>query len=78
MKWLSRKFVLVAIAHLYFGGIPVLFYKIGISNDVTLLSLGTVAAIVMWYLKVNVDAKKTFMTTMPVGNIYVEPDNSGK
>jgi hypothetical protein len=57
MKWISRKFLLVVLAHVYFGGVPVLFMKMGVANEVTMLSLGTVAAIVMWYLKVNRDLK---------------------
>ena len=77
MKWLSRKLILGVVGLGLYSGLPILFKHFGVDDMVTLASLGGVTLIIGYYFKVNVDSK-TVMTTLPVGNIYVEPDNSGK
>ena len=74
MKWLSRKLILAVVGLGIYSGLPILFKHFGVSDVVTLASLGGVTLIVGYYFKVNVDQKKTVITTMPVGDIYVEPD----
>lgn len=76
MKWLSRKLVLSVAGLSIYSGLPVLFKHFGVNDTVTLAALGGVTLIIGYYFKVNVDAKKVVMTTMPVGDIYVEPDAS--
>ena len=74
MKWLSRKLILGTVGLGLYSGLPILFKRFGVEEMVTLASLGGITVIVGYYFKVNIDAKKTVITTMPVGDIYVEPD----
>ena len=58
-SFLSKKLMLVtggvgAIAYL-----PILYKQVGVSDNVALVALGTISAIVMWYCKVNKDLAKT-------------------
>lgn len=57
MKWLSRKLFLVVSGGLTISYLPIVYKQMGVSDTLSLLVIGTLTSIILWYLKINKDSK---------------------
>ena len=54
-SFVSKKLMLVSGGVSAIAYLPILYRQMGVSDNVALVALGTISAIVMWYCKVNKD-----------------------
>jgi hypothetical protein len=54
-SFLSKKLALVVSGSAAISYLPILYKQVGVSDNVSLLVIGTLTSIVLWYLKINKD-----------------------